>query len=503
MPLMGPFFTPVRNPVRAGVLSLPGGSMSRLIRPALLLSAALLVPSPPLYAQQSSPSLKATASSEAAGTAFRAALFEQQNLGAERARQQLAAALQADPNFALAQIYQSVLAVGLTAADREARIAPLMGALGKATPAEVLLALYWREQAAGRGPAAAPILRAASELVPGDAEIAYAYDNTTRAGKSAAEAAASLKQFLVRFPGHAAAHNQLAYTLWRTGDRDGALASVQQYVKYAPDHPNSHDSYADILLLLGRGAEAVPHVQRELELDPHFGGAHAKLGSIYLTMGRLDDARRHFALALNEATVPAARIDALYWQATADIYARNARSAVQEIMRAAAVAKEANLAGPQALAYDRAAVIDAYMGNRRAVAAHLAAAEAAAANDAQKATYNAHAAMALSRMGRTDEARAAAARSVAPGSSAGISSELTALIALDARDYPAVETALRNLDGVDPLARVIRAELLMRTGKKAEGTALRDEVLATSVKVDGNPPVDFMKVVARMRAASL
>jgi tetratricopeptide (TPR) repeat protein len=478
--------------------------MFKSTRAAMLLGAALLAPlATPVQAQEAARQLEPTVAAVPAKTAFRAALYEAQNVSPQRARQHLVAALQADPDFALAQVYQTVLAAGLTAAERESRIAPVLGPIGNASPAEVLLALYWRETASGRGAAAVPILRAAAELVPDDAEIAYAYDNTQRTGMSATAAAASLRRFLERFPTHAAAHNQLAYTLWRAGDPAGALAAVQQYAKHAPEHPNAHDSYADILLLLGRGAEALPHVQREIELDPDFAGAHNKLGSIYLTMGNVKEARGHFAAAASGSTTPAARIEAMHWQATSHVYAGDPRSAVQELMRIAEVAKTANMPGAVSIAFNRAAVIDAHIGNRKAVPAHLAAAAAAAVNDAQRATAQAHAAVALSRMGKAEEAGMAAKQFAALAPDNEFAPALAAILALDTKNYAAAESALGNVAAMDPLAKALRAELLMRTGRNADGKTLREEVLSSSLKMDGNPPVQFFSVIARMRASKL
>ena len=471
-------------------------------RAAWLLGAALLLPVPAaLHAQDKA--LAPTSASEQAKTAFRAAIYESQNLNPAVARAQIAAAASADPKFGLAQVYQTVIAQGLTAAEREARIAPVLGAMGNATPAEVLLALYWRETAAGRGAAAAPILAAASALVPDDPEIAYAYANTTQVGKPATEQAVLLRKFLERFPNHAAAHNQLAYTLWRAGDREGALAAVQQYAKHAPDHPNAHDSYADILLLLGRNEEAIPHVQREIELAPDWVVAHSKLGTIQLTRGNIKEARGHFVTALAKSTTPGERIESMHWQAATHVYARDARGAVQQLMRIVETAREANMTGAVALAYDRAAVIDAYMGNRNAVATHLNAASAAATNAAQKATYQAHSAIALSRIGKAAEARAAVTEFAAGNPDAEVLASLEALLALDRKDYAAAETALGKVAAIDPLAKALRAELMMRTGRKPDGQALRQEVLKASVKVDGNAPVDFIALLGRMRVEAL
>jgi hypothetical protein len=49
----------------------------------------------------------------------------------------------------------------------------------------------------------------------------------------------------------------------------------------------------------------------------------------------------------------------------------------------------------------------------------------------------------------------------------------------------------------------VRAELLLRKGQKAEGAALQKEVMTSTVKQDGNPPVDIVKLLARMHADKL
>ena len=477
--------------------------MDNRTRAALLLAAVMLVPAAALEAQATTGRLQPTAASEPAKMAFRTAMFEAQNLGTERARKQLVAALAADPQFGLAQVYQTVLADGITPAERESRIAPALGAMGKASPAEVLLALYWRETSAGRGAAAVPIIKAATELVPEDAEIAYIYLNTQQVGKSAAEQVALQKRFLERFPTHAAAYNQLAYTSWRVGDGAGALDAVQQYAKHAPDHPNSHDSYADILLLVGRADEAAAHVARQVELDPEFAIGDTKLGTIQLTVGDVRGARSHFATALTHARTPGQRIQARHWQAASHVYARDARAAVRELNAIAEIATAANMPGAVALAFDRAAVIDAYIGNRKAVAGHLAAAAAAATTDAQKSTYQVHAAIALSRSGMAEAARTAAAQFAKLTPDSGFGPTLDAILALDRKDYAAAESALAKVTDSDPLVKSLRAELMVRQGRKAEGQALKQDVLSSSVKMDGNPPVEFLYVIARMRASSL
>jgi tetratricopeptide (TPR) repeat protein len=474
--------------------------MSRIQRSAWLVSALVLMPMS-MHAQQAG-QLQPTAS-VAAAASFRSAMYESQNLGPARALTHIAAAA-SDPQFGLARIYQVLLAPGLTAGQRESQMQQHLATMGGAQPAEILLAVYWREAAAGRGLAAVPILKLVTEMVPGDAEVGYIYNGTQRAGRTEAEQVTILRAFLARFPGHAAAYNQLAYTLWGVGDRDGALAAAEQYAKYAPNHPNAHDTFADILLLLGRGADAIPHVRRELELDPNFQGAHTKLGSIHLTLGQIPQARSSFAKALSQSGIAQGeRVDAMYWQATSYVYARDGSAAIREVVRIADLGREANAPGIQVLAHARAAVLDAYMRNGRSVATHLGAAAAVAANDNQRAQQQAHAAISLSRAGQQAEARRAAAEyaKLAPGNA--LIASIDAILALDARDYRTAEAAVAKLTGTDVLSRALRAELMFRTGRKAEAEAARKELLATSVKVDGQPPVNFFSVIGRMRLTAL
>jgi tetratricopeptide (TPR) repeat protein len=245
-------------------------------------------------------------------------------------------------------------------------------------------------------------------------------------------------------------------------------------------------------------------VQREIALDPDFPGAHAKLGSIYLTMGNVREARTNFTTAATKTTTPADRIEVAYWQAATQIYEGNARAALQDLQRVTETARSEKMPGALALSHDRSALVDAYIGNRKAVPAHLAAAAAAANNPNQKATYQVHAAIALSRIGKPQEARAAAAQfGTSENADANVIHSLDAILALDSKDYRAAETAISKLTERDVLTKALRAELMLRTGRKTEGQALRQEVMASSLKADGNSPVDFMSVLGRMRVDKL
>ncbi len=437
------------------------------------------------------------ASSDQAKALFRDALFEQTNLGgARRIQRAIDSAVRLDPQFALGRVYQAFSQAG-TAAARSQAISDVMSGMSSAPAVEVLLALYWRENAAGRAPAAIPLLAAAATLVPGDPEINFMYHNTQMTGKPVPEQITLRREFARRFPTHAAVHNSMAYQLFPT-DPTAALVEVQEYVRLAPNHPNSHDSYADILLLMRRPAEALPHVQREIQLDSNVVAGPMKLGTIRLMMGDATAARTEFARAMQRFTAPADRFNFMQWVIATHAATGDGKAALAEITKGLATPGLTPVQTSQL--HERAAAIEAYLGDRTAVAAHMTASESGAT---LPALHYALKATVFARTGDLVQARAAAAQfsTMAP---ANLNVHtVNAMIALQANDLAAARTALAAAPPNDLFTKALRADLMLRSGQRAEGTALRQEVLASTLKVDGNPPLDFFKLVARMHADKL
>jgi tetratricopeptide (TPR) repeat protein len=368
--------------------------------------------------------------------------------------------------------------------------------MSTAPAVELLLALYWRESAAGRGGAALPLLRAASELVPGDPQINALYFNTQLAG-TVAEQVSMRRDFARRFPTHAGVHNSLAYQLFPT-DPTAALAEVEEYVRLAPTHPNSHDSFADMLLLMRRPAEALPHVQREIELDRTFVPGLMKLGTIRLMMGDATAARAEFDRGAQRFTAPADRFQFLNWTMATYAATGDGKGALAEVARGLATPNVT--AGQTATLHERAALIEAYLGNRGAVAGHLTAAGAGT----PAAGHYALKAIAYARLGDFAQARTAASQfsSMVPATNLQTRT-VNGMIALLTDDLGTARTELAAAAPNDLLAKALRADLMLRGGQRAEGTTLREEVLASTLKVDGNAPLDFFKLIARMHAGKL
>jgi len=447
----------------------------------------------------SKPSLPLTSSSDDAKRLFRSSWVESQNLWPDQARRDIAAAVKADPQFALAQVYE-VFISARPAAAREKLITDLLPRLASATPAELQLATYWRETAGGRAAAAAPSLRKLSEMVPDDREIAWMANALLRAGQTPARNAANIREFLEQFPDHTAALNTLTYTLHAAGDTEGGLRAAIEQVKLLPRHRNALDTLADLYLLARRPADALPVTRRGLEVEPTDAGLLAKLGVIAGMTAGPSNARAEFQRSLEIVTAPASKLMIMNWIAATYAIAGDGNSALAEIEKVIAYAEAQKLPAEAFAAHDRAAVIEAFLGNASAIEKHLA----ASGIGKPPAGHFATKAVVYARAGNLPAARAAAEqfRSMSTAVTRQVNT-VEAFVALKSGDLAAAEKALSGSAPSDLLAKALRADVMMRRGQKAQAEALKKEIVGSTLKLDGNPPIDYVKLVARLHVEKL
>jgi hypothetical protein len=223
-----------------------------------------------------------------------------------------------------------------------------------------------------------------------------------------------------------------------------------------------------------------------------------KLGVIHLMMGDIATARADFAKGKERYPAAATQREFTYWTAVTYVYAGDGKGALREL----ASILTTTLTPPQAsVVHERMAAVEAYLGDRTAVAGHLTASEAGT----PPAAHYALAAIVWARAGDLEKARGAVAKftSMVPATNT-FAHTLNARIALQAKDLAAADKELAAApQNNDLFTKAVRAELLLGKGQKAEGAALQKEVMTSTVKQDGNPPVDITKLVARMHAAKL
>jgi tetratricopeptide (TPR) repeat protein len=385
----------------------------------------------------------------------------------------------------------------MSEAQREEEAARGIAAAAKVPVGEMVTALAFRERTRGNAAAAQVLFRAASELMPEDARLAFW---ASAQGAPNAQAVTALKAFTQKHPDYAPAYNSLAYSLSDAGDSAGALRAVQEYVRLAPREPNPYDSYGELLQRMGRYDEAAAQYQRAIQIDSGFAEAYAGLAEVRLLAGRRAEAMAAWRQAAAHAPDAEAKLAFMDQLAIGELYAGNVKGAVTQLTENARLATEQGDRNAAALAHRRLAAIAATRGDQAAVDRHLSEAATLGGTDTQP--QRAYTAIAKALAG--DRAAAeAAARSFTetatkggnPGAVANAQA-INALVAARAGDVARARAAIAQA-GDNPnarLARVFVADALQKSGDAAQARALREEARA-----GGN--ITMPDAIARMRLA--
>ena len=485
----------------------------RLNRRTVAVAAMCAVPllSAPVAAQQQAgapAAMDVTTASEVARSEYRKAFTDFLNTNPNGARRHASAAVDADPNFgvALSLLARPGLSPDLSAADRTAAANRAVAAAANATALEALLALGTREVIAGRNAVANEIFKAAAALAPNDVELQWINYVGTRGagGAKPADVIRADREFLAKYD-YGPAHNLIAYTLFANGQRADAYEEIAKYVRSNPDQPNSHDTWADLLIMDNRFDEAARHSMASMRIDSTWAGTPLKLGAIQLALGKADSARMNFARAREMASSAAARQDPSFWIATTYVVSHDVKSARRELETYGQIVTNAGMpANAQALVHQRMALVEALIGDKNAVAPHLAkAAEILGQQGAAGANHTAFSALCHAALGDAaqTQADADAFMTAAPNNQFGHT--LQALAAITAKNIDGASAHLGAAPPNDLLAAELRAEVAKQQGNNAEARAGKEAVLKRAVKADGAPGVDVIKVFARLRAEKL
>jgi tetratricopeptide (TPR) repeat protein len=112
------------------------------------------------------------------------------------------------------------------------------------------------------------------------------------------DAAQEWQEALKLSPGNAYIQKELALSLIRNKDLEGARTVLEPLVKQTPDSPELNYMLGDTLLNLQQVEDAIPHLKKAVLRDPNFLVAHSSLARAYLQMGDFQQAIPHLKAAL-------------------------------------------------------------------------------------------------------------------------------------------------------------------------------------------------------------
>jgi len=281
----------------------------------LLLGFALALPLQAHHIKQSAAKeMPITTSSPKARELFQRALIDYENLYLERANIGWWAAVQADPNFALAYIFIAYNSTDPAEAHTAQEKATLLAA--KASPGERLLIQWIASVKENNFIAGISAMNDMREMFPKDKHLAYLAGNWMMGQNSYEQAQKTLQEALAIDKNYPPALNDLAYCYAQSREYPKAFELMERYVVVLPSLPNPQDSYAEILRMSGNFDGALEHYRAALKIDPWFDYSQLGLADTYAVMGNQAQARVEYDKAIQKAYTAADRLSYALQSAT-------------------------------------------------------------------------------------------------------------------------------------------------------------------------------------------
>jgi tetratricopeptide (TPR) repeat protein len=313
-----------------------------------------------------------TTSSPKARALFGRALTDYENLYLERANIGWRAAVQADPNFALAYLFIAYNSNDPAEANAVREKAKLLAS--QATPGERLLIQWITSAKENNFIASISAMNDLLEMFPKDKRLAYMAGGWLMGQNSYEQAQKSLERALAIDKNYPPALNDLAYCYAHSREYSKAFEVMERYVAVLPTLPNPQDSYAEILRMAGNFDAAIEHYRAALKIDPAFDYSQLGLGDTYALMGNQVQARVEYDKAIQDAHTEADRLSYALQNATTWARANNFSEADKAFD---AVAAKAHAAGFDLTEAQAHRMMSLYQTDDGEALKHLAAAEEA------------------------------------------------------------------------------------------------------------------------------
>jgi tetratricopeptide (TPR) repeat protein len=329
--------------------------------------------------------LELSSASDAAKAEFWLGLDDWQNFTFSSAQKHFERAASLDPNFGLARAFAAAAPAinGLPVATAEFDRG--LADAARASTAEGVLALAWREKAFGRNAAATSLFRAAMDLMPNEPRVASEYIWSLQSLSDMKAAAEAAKPARARFPNSGAVALASTYALLQSGDTAAAVAEAQRYTQVAPTQPASFATYGDFLRMQGRYDEAEAQYRRSLTFAPKHpdGGNDAVVGlaSMLVQRGKVAAARQTLTEALQHATSAQDSLSYLDVLGGASLYASDVPAAINTFETGSHLSGRASTGLAVFVPNSKLALVNAAYGDRKSVSKHLAPIHAIAPGD--------------------------------------------------------------------------------------------------------------------------
>lgn len=262
--------------------------------------------------------MQVSTSSAEARNHFELGMAKMETLHREPALQEWRLAAQADPQFALAHIFLTMLS--RDPAEQVAEREKAEAARKFAGPEEQLIIDWISNSNQSHWIPAIQAMNEALDDFPKDKHLAWLAGLWLENQRESERAIPLFERANQLDPRFADPLNQAAYCYARLGNFDKAFANMQRYADLLPNEANPQDSLAEISRMAGRFDDALTHYHASLKIDPTFIESQVGLGDTYALMGDEAKAREEYSIAIAKATTRVEKIN--FALQTAATYAR-------------------------------------------------------------------------------------------------------------------------------------------------------------------------------------
>jgi tetratricopeptide (TPR) repeat protein len=253
-----------------------------------------------------SATLQVTTSSAKARELYEKGMEDYENLYLERCNQDWRAAVQEDPNLAVAWAW-----IAFNSGDPKevsAARAKALALVPKLTPGEQLMVGWIAKVQEGDYILGISLMNDMLEMYPKDKHLLYLAANWLMGENGDEQAQRFLEKALAIDKNYPAALNDLAYVEARHQQFAKAFAAMERYTAMLPKEPNPQDSYGELARMAGDYEGSLKHYRKALKIDPDFVTSQLGLADTYALMGSQEQARVEYDKAIRYAHNEADRI---------------------------------------------------------------------------------------------------------------------------------------------------------------------------------------------------
>jgi len=267
-----------------------------------------------------------TSSSEEALALYLEGQAYADNLRTLEARDKALAAIEMDPEFAMA--YRMLAFNAQSTTQFFDAVGKAEEHMGTASEGEQLYVRALIAGAENDQEAQFEALAGVMRLHPGDERTHMAMANYFNGQQDFENAVLHFGHATTINPEYAGAFNSLGYAHRSNGNLDAAKDALARYVELVPDEANPYDSYAELLMEMGQYEESIENYRKAIEINENFPSAYAGISINESLRGNADAAQEAATQMLANARTNAQKQGAMFRSVTSHLFAGNIDAAM-------------------------------------------------------------------------------------------------------------------------------------------------------------------------------